>query len=152
VGGQAYCNSGPTSNAGTRIDSVTLGGFQNANSPGCTTYSNFTNLTIPIESNQSVPFSIKLSSCDASNASKVVKIYIDYNNNGNFTDPGENVATSAVINGNGIFSGSFSTPAGLTLGNYAVMRIVAAETNNPVNVNPCGTYGNGETQDLGFKL
>ena len=152
VGGQAYCVSGPTSSAGTRIDTVTVGGFSHANVPGCTTYSNFTNLTVPIESNQSIPFSIKLSSCDASSASKVAKIFIDYNNNGNFTDAGENVATSTVINGVGTFSGNFITPAGLTLGNYTMMRIVVVETNNPANVNPCGTYGNGETQDYRVQI
>jgi hypothetical protein len=147
VGGAAYCASGPTSSAGTRIDSVVISNVATSHPAGCTTYTNNTNLTVQLQPDQVVPFSINLGSCDASVANKVVKIFIDYNSNGNFNDPGENVATSGVINGNGTFSGTFTTPYGLVLGNYTVMRIVAEETSTPASVTPCGTYGNGETQD-----
>ena len=74
-------------------------------------------------------------------------MYIDFNNNGTFTDAGESVATSGVLNGNATFNGSITIPAGLTVGSSTVMRIVAEETSNPAAVLPCGTYGNGETQD-----
>jgi Subtilase family/GEVED domain/Secretion system C-terminal sorting domain len=147
VGGASYCTSGPTSSAGTRIDSVNISNIANANPPGCTTYSDFTNLTVQLQSAQTLPFSIKLSSCDGTVANKVVKIFIDYNNNGTFTDPGENVATSGVINGNGTFTGTITTPFGLALGDFTVMRIVVEETSTPSSVTPCGNYGNGETQD-----
>lgn len=148
VGGQAYCASGATSTAGTRIDSVIMSNIKNGNPPGCTTYTNYTNVTAQIQSDQTLPFTIKLSSCDATTASRIVKIYIDYNNNGLFTDPGEEVAQSAVLSG-GItsFTGTISTPSGLKAGNFTLMRIVAEETTNPASVTPCGTYGNGETQD-----
>ena len=155
VGGQVYCSSGPSSSAGTRMDSVVIGNIAYGNPPGCTTYTNNandSNLTIQIQSQQSIPFSISLSSCDASSAPKIVKIYIDYNNNGNFTDSGENVAVSGVINGNGTFSGSFTTPPGLTIGNYTLMRIVVVETNNPDSVAPCGIYGKGETEDYRVQI
>ena len=152
VGGTTYCASVPTSNMGTRIDSVTVGGFGYGNPAGCTTYEDLRKNTIPLQANQSIPFSIKLSSCDASIASKVVKIYIDFNNNGVFTDAGENVAVSGVINGNGVYSGSITTPTGLTIGNYSVMRIVAEETNDPTTVNPCGSYGKGETEDFRVQI
>jgi len=152
VGGLPYCVSAATSSAGTRIDSVSISNVHNQNAPGCTTYTNFTNQTIQLQSSQTVPFSIKLTSCDASSNPKVVKIFIDYNNNGTFTDPGENVAVSGVINGNGTFTGSFLTPAGLTLGSYTLMRIVAMETNDPTAVLPCGTYPNGETQDYRVQI
>jgi hypothetical protein len=147
IGGSAYCTSGATSSAGTRIDSVTMNNIANSNPPGCTTYTDYTNLTMQLQAAQTVPFSIRLSSCDGSVANKIVKIFIDFNNDGNFTDPGDNVATSGVINGNGTFSGSFTTPYGLSVGNYTLMRIVAEETSNPASVTPCGSYGNGETED-----
>jgi hypothetical protein len=147
VGGLAYCSSGPTSSAGTRIDSLNFSGGIAWGNHGCTTYTNNTNQTLKIQSNQTVSFSTTLGSCDATTASKVEKIFIDYNNNGSFNDAGEMVAQSPVINGNGSFNGTFTTPAGLTIGNFTLMRVVVVETTDPNAVTPCGTYGNGETQD-----
>jgi len=147
VGGQAYCSSGPSSSAGGRIDTISVGGTVAWGNHGCTTYTNNTNQTLKIQSSQPVAFYSTLGSCDASTASKIEKIYIDYNNNGSFTDAGEMVAQSPVINGNGSFNGTFTTPAGLTIGNYTVMRVVMVETTDPNAVTPCGTYANGETQD-----
>ncbi len=58
-------HSGPTSSAGTRIDEVTISNIDVVNPAGCTTYTNNTNQTISLQSNQLIPFTIKLSSCDA---------------------------------------------------------------------------------------
>jgi Subtilase family/GEVED domain/Secretion system C-terminal sorting domain len=151
IGGQPYCTSGPTSTAGTRIDSVNFSNVHNANPPGCTSYTNYTNLTAAIQPSQKLPISIKLSSCDGSTASKVVKVYIDYNNNGVF-DPSEIVAQSPVLSGNVTFTDTIITPAGLTIGNYTTMRIVAEETTDPTTVLPCGTYGKGETEDYRIEV
>ncbi len=147
VGGHAFCNSAATNSQGARIDSVSIGTIRNQNPAGCTTYNNFTKLTTDIQSGQTLPVYIKLNSCDGSSADKIVKIFIDFNNNGSFTDPGENVATSGVINGDGVFSTNITIPAGLTVDNYSLIRIVMQETNNANNVNPCGSYTRGETQD-----
>src|ERR1700722_1223874 len=146
IGGQPYCTSAPTSSAGTRIDSVNFSNLHNANPPGCTTYTNYTNLTAQIQPNQKLPISIKLSSCDASTASKVVKVYIDYNNTGIF-DANELAAQSAVLSGNVPYIDTIITPGNLIIGNYTTMRIVAEETTDPTTVLPCGTYGKGETED-----
>jgi hypothetical protein len=148
IGGSTYCASSATSSAGTRIDSVAFGGIANKNTSGCTTYSDFTNLTGKIESSQTLPLTVKVNSCDASTASRVIKVYIDYNNNGSFTDPGELVATSSVITGSGgTFTTNITTPSGLSVGNLTLMRVVAEETSDTSVVKPCGTYLRGETQD-----
>jgi len=153
VGGSSYCASAATSSAGTRIDSVIMSNIRNGNPPGCTTYTNFTNVTAQIQSDQSIPFTIKLSSCDGTTNSRIVKIYIDYNNNGLFTDPGEEVAQSAILSG-GLtnFTGTIVTPSGLKPGNFTLMRVVAVETTNPAVVVPCGNYANGETQDYRVQI
>ena len=152
IGGTSYCTSAATSTSGTRIDSVNFAGIANKNTQTCTSYSNYTNLVAQIQPNQTIPFSVKVNSCDASNAKKVIKIYIDYNNNGVFTDPGELVATSTVMNGTGIYSGSIKTPFGLTANNYTLMRIVAEEATDTSVVKPCGSYSNGETQDYSVQF
>ncbi|MDP4261026.1 MAG: S8 family serine peptidase [Bacteroidota bacterium] len=147
VGGHAYCTSGPTSTGGARIDSVSFANIQNKNVAGCTSYSNFTGLTASLQPGQTIPIFIALNSCDASAVDKIVKVYIDANNDGDFDDAGENIATSTVINGNGNYSGSITVPAGLTPGKYTLLRIVMEETSTAANVSPCGTYTKGETQD-----
>ncbi len=150
VGSTSYCSSAPTSSSGTRIDEVTIGNVDVVNPSGCTTYSDYTNHVINLQSNQSFPFTIKLSSCDASAASRVVKIFIDYQNNGTFSQ----AQVSPVLAGgnNVIYSGNLVIPAGQTVGNSTRLRIVAEETTDTSVVQACGSYGNGETQDYTAKF
>ena len=157
IGGSAYCTSASTNTTGSRIDSVSFSNITNKNVSGHSSYSNFTNLTANIQSNQTIPISIKVNSSDGSSANRVVKVYIDYNNNGTFTDAGEfvanNYSTLSSINGTGgIFTANITTP-NLTIGNYGVMRIVLQDTvSGTTTVGPCGTYLNGETQDYRFQV
>lgn len=148
VSSQPYCASAATSNVGSKIDSVSFSTIKKKNIAGCTTYNNYTNLTGTIEPNQTLPLFVRLRSCDATSADKVVKAYIDVNNDGDFTDAGENIATSAVINGDGDFSSNVTLPAGLATGKYSILRIVLQETNSTAAVTPCGSYTRGETQDF----
>ncbi|MEI9946218.1 MAG: S8 family serine peptidase [Chitinophagaceae bacterium] len=148
VGSQTYCTSGPTSTAGARIDSISFSNVQNKNTAGCKDYSNFKSLTATVQPNQTLPFFIRLNSCDATSVDKMAKVYIDANNDGDFTDAGENVGTSGVVNGNGdITNLNITIPAGLAPGQYAILRVVMQETNSAAAISPCGTYAKGETQD-----
>ena len=147
IGGSAYCASNPTSTSGARIDSVSFANIHNKNATNCTGYSNFTNLVAIVQPGQTIPFFARLNSCDATNAEKILKIFIDANNDGDFTDAGETLATSSVINGNGDFTGSITIPSILAVANTTILRIVMQETNSAASVTPCGTYTRGETQD-----
>lgn len=147
VGSAAYCASNPTSNAGSKIDSVSFATTQKKNIAGCTTYNNYTSLAPgAVEPGSTIPFFARLRTCDAG-ADKIVKVFIDGNNDGDFTDAGENVATSGVINGDGDFLQNITIPAGLIPGKYSILRVVMQETNSAASVSPCGTYAKGETQD-----
>jgi hypothetical protein len=150
VGGQAYCSSAPSANNGTRIEEVSFGSINMVNASGCTTYNNYTSLSTPAEPGQSIPLTVKVGSCDATTADKVVKVFIDFNNNGNFTDAGELVATSGVITGAGTFTGNVYISSTVSVGSSTIMRVVAQETSTASDVNPCGSYSKGETQD--FKI
>jgi hypothetical protein len=152
IGGQAYCSSAPISSAGTRIDSVSFSNVQNANPPGCTTYTNYTNLTAQIHREQVLPISVTLGSCDTSTAAKIVKVYIDYNNDGVFDTTTELAAESSVIFGNGVFNGVITIPSQVSTNNYTIMRIIAEETTDPSTIQPCGSYGKGETQDYRIQV
>ncbi|WP_430900002.1 MULTISPECIES: S8 family serine peptidase [unclassified Paraflavitalea] len=153
VGGTAYCASAPTSTTGSRIDSVSIGAtLRKGNPAGCTGYTDYTSQTAEIEANSTLPYYVKVSSCDATTTNKVVKIFIDLNSDGDFADANELIATSAVINGNGVFSGNATIPSGITTNNASIMRIIVQETSNPAAVVACGTYTNGETQDYKVKF
>ncbi|HEX3025418.1 MAG TPA: S8 family serine peptidase [Chitinophagaceae bacterium] len=158
IGGTAYCTSASTNTTGSRIDSVAFSNIANKNAAGHSSYSNFTNLTANIQPNQTIPISIKVNSSDGSSANRVLKVYIDYNNNGSFADAGElvafNVSNISSISGTGgTFTANITTPNGLTVGNYGIMRIVLQDSiNGTATSGPCNNYSNGETQDYRFQV
>lgn len=145
-GGQVYCTSASTG-PGASIDKVVLSNLSNTNASGCRNYSDLTSLTaaqLPL--GQALPVSITHSSCNATNNSRVITIYIDFNNNGSFSDAGEKVAQSGVVTG-GVYTANITIPAAAAIGSYTRMRVIAEETGTPSLVSPCGTYAAGETQD-----
>lgn len=147
VGGVAYCASGASSNAGARVDSVSFSNVQKKNAAGCTTYTNNLSITGNLQTGQTLPLFIRLNSCDATNVDKIVKVFLDANNDGDFTDGNELLATSNVINGNGDYTTNITIPSGIAVGTYSILRIVVQETNSAAAVTSCGTYTRGETQD-----
>jgi hypothetical protein len=146
IGGTTYCTSGPTSSADSRINNVTFANIDNTPPEGCTTYSNYTNLTVELEQGKTYPLSITAGTC-GSNFNKVIKVFIDWNGDGNFNGPGELVATSGVISATGTYNANITIPATVTPGNYSLMRVVLMETSDTSAVKACGSYGKGETQD-----
>ena len=78
-----------------------------------------------------------------------VRVYIDYNGNGNFTDAGEQVFAPA--NGTGVRSGSFTTPAAPTTGVLRRMRVITDFVNTTPG--PCTSpvqYGQVEEYGVVF--
>ena len=147
VGGTAYCASAASSNVGGKIDSVSFRNIRYSNPTGGTTYTDNTKMVAQVEPLQSVPFYVRASSSDATNNNKIGKIFIDYNNNGSFTDDNELVATSGNLANAAAFTGNIAIPNTVTIGNILRMRIVLQETSSAAEVNACGSYAKGETQD-----
>ncbi len=145
VGGAAYCTSGPLSNADSRINNVTLSNLNNTPPAGCTTYSDYTSLTVQLEQNKTYPLSLTLGTCGA-DFNKIAKVFIDWNGDGTF-DASELVATTPVISGTGVYTTNITVPGTVTPGNYSLMRVVLSETTDSSTVKACGSYAKGETQD-----
>ena len=145
IGGATYCASAPTSNADSRINNVTISNLNNTPPAGCTTYSDYTNLTVQLEQSKSYPLSLTLGTCGA-NFDKIAKVFIDWNGNGTF-EASELVATTGVINATGTYTTNITVPASVTPGNFSLMRVVLTETADPSTINACGAYAKGETQD-----
>jgi hypothetical protein len=100
-----------------------------------------------------VPVSILAASCNNSYPG-AVKIYVDYNQDGDFTDLDEEA----------FFQGGFTyTPSGfLASGNITIpltaltgvtgMRAIMVENGTAGSIVPCGTYGYGETEDYSVEI
>ena len=146
IGGTAYCASAPASNADSRVNNVTLSNLNNTPPPGCTSYSDYTGLTtVGLEQGKTYPLSLTLGTC-GSNFNKAAKVYIDWNGNGVF-DANELVATTNVMPTTGTYTTNITVPVTVIPGNYSLMRVVLVETTDTSAIQPCGTYGKGETQD-----
>ena len=149
AGGSTYCLSTPTSSAGTRIDSTSINNIQFANT-STNQYIDNSKYIINGEANGNLIAYLKLGSADATNLTRFVKIFIDYNNNGIFEDA-ETVATSTALT-NGEYKVSIALPGTLQIGSITKLRIVVMETDNSNNVKACDSYLIGETQDYTLKI
>ena len=152
-----YCNSASTSAADEEILNVSLSTLNNTSTCGvaapgpgsvASMYSNFTTtVAAPILSPGVVyPFSVQIGTCGG-NFNNWTKAWIDFNQNGLFTDAGEEVYSSTTFtNGPHIESGNITVPSNAIQG-ITRMRVVNVETSAATGVNPCGTYTWGETED-----
>ena len=145
AGGAAYCTSAPTSNADSRIGGMSLSNINNFPPAGCTSYSDYTNLTIQLEQGRTYPLNLTLGTCGG-DFNKAAKVYIDWNSNGIF-EAGELVATTGIINGTGAIPLIITVPSTVIPGNYSLMRVVLNETSDASTIQACGSYAKGETQD-----
>ena len=150
-----YCSSNATTNFNEEILNVKLGSLNNSSTcsttggPGSipSQYSNYTSLTPPdLAATATYLLSVSVGTCGTNN-SNMTKVFIDYNQNGLFTDAGETVyATPTVSTGANTFNTNIVIPASALIGQTR-MRVVTVQTTSAANVNPCGTYSWGETED-----
>lgn len=152
IGGTATCTSAASSSTvGAAIDSVVFAGIANKNTSNAG-YNNYTNIIGSIEAAQTIPMTLSVRTRDASSNPRIVRAYIDYNGNGVF-EATEQVAQSATINSStGKTTVSVTTSPNITVGSILLMRVIVQETSNAADINPCGTYANGETEDYQVKV
>lgn len=146
IGGKTYCSSKATNDADARIEKVVFGNISKTSDNTCASRTDNTNLNQEISAGQQIPLEISLGTC-GQNLPKIVKVFIDWNTDGDFDDANELVATSSVINGTETFQTTIKSPSGLVVGNSAVMRIVCTETSTASDVKSCGDYAKGETEE-----
>ncbi len=149
AGGTAYCSSAATSNAGTKIDSIQLNNIKFSKTTA-DNYVDNTALFVNGESNGTLNLFMRLSSADASNNNRFVKVFIDYNNNGVF-DANELVHTSAAIT-NGDYNTNIDLASNLIINQFTKLRVVVAEATAAASVTACGSYTLGETQDYTLRV
>ena len=125
----APCVPAPTSVDGTGITNVTIGSINNTTGAEPGRYGDYTSLITNIAQSTTVPVTIRYST---GTFSYWTKIWIDFNDNGSFADPGETVYNSFPAPGElppGVNNISFVVPAAAPLGQHR-MRIGGSDTNN----------------------
>lgn len=158
-----YCTSNATSTFDTKILNVSFATINNsticgveAPGPGSLVnrYANFTtSVAAPnIIAGSTYPLSVQIGSCGG-NYGKLFKVFIDLNRDGDFLDAGETVyASPAFSNAPQTETANITIPVTGVVAGLTRMRVVLVETTLIGNVNPCGTYTWGETQDYLINL
>ncbi|MBL7910581.1 MAG: T9SS type A sorting domain-containing protein [Bacteroidia bacterium] len=154
-----YClTSAPTQTADDEIFNVTIGTLNNTSNCSQTgsaptstlsMYSNYTGIVAApnLAQNTTYTLDVTVGQCNTTPYSGGVTVYMDFNQNGLFSDPGEQVyaspstlwAVAGTLN-----STVITIPASASLG-ITRMRVIAAESN--VGILECASYGYGETED-----
>ncbi|RYZ56356.1 MAG: T9SS type A sorting domain-containing protein [Sphingobacteriales bacterium] len=151
-----YCASYATGSDDGDITSVTFGSMTNNST--CTStgaagsmqslYADYTGVTAPaVTQGSTVPVTIGVGTCgNAMNG--FAKVYIDFNQDGDFNDANEEafVSSSFVSTPGTSVNGTVAIPLTAPTGTTR-MRVVMVETNSASNVMACGAYGFGETED-----
>lgn len=158
-----YCTSNATSSADTEILNVSFATINNSSicgvqAPGAgslvNAYANFTtSVAAPnIIAGSTYPLSVQIGSCGG-NYGKLFKVFIDLNRDGDFLDAGETVyASPAFSNAPQTETANITIPVTGVVAGLTRMRVVLVETTLIGNVNPCGTYTWGETEDYLINL
>lgn len=160
---QVYCAAAATSTADDEIFNVTFGSLNNSST--CLTtggagstlnmYSNYTSVPAPVLTlGSNYPLSVTVGQCGGSAYSGIVGVWIDYNQNGSFADPGENVYMSPYT----LFAVAgtvLAAPGGVTIPFTATpgttrMRVIATESSTAPG--PCTNPTWGEVEDYNVML
>lgn len=137
--GAGYCVTGGLSTAQEFLNLVWIGGIQNSTLSN-NGYGDFTNLSTPLT--QGAIVYGYLSGALPFGLTENYSIWIDYNHNSDFSDPGElavNISSTFL----GYIAVNFTVPANALPG-ITRMRVTMRYGSSPA---PCGLYSRGETED-----
>lgn len=137
--GGDYCASAGTRVSYEWIANISVGSFSNPSDAQL--YSDFTSQTIELAKGQSHTLSLT-PGFSGSAYSEYFKVWIDYNQDGDFEDSDE-LAFDAGAASSSTVSGSITPPTSAPLGNTR-MRVSMKYNSGP---SPCGDIGDGEVED-----
>ena len=136
----SYCASKGTSVAYEWIDYVKLGTIARTSTADAGYYNGTaTSTSVAAGSSQTISFSAGFASTAYT---EYWKIYIDYNQNGVFTDAGELVVSGSSAS-TGTLTGTFTVPTTAKSG-ATRLRVVMSDASATTS---CGSYSYGETED-----
>ena len=142
-GGVTYCNSNGNNTNDEYIGRVQLGSINKTSGAGTTStgYSDFTSTTTDLSAGGSSTITIT-PTWTGTVYDEGYAVFIDYNQDGDFTDAGETVWTRAASKTTPV-SGSFTVPTGATSGTTR-MRVSMKYNGVPTS---CESFQYGEVED-----
>jgi hypothetical protein len=149
-----YCASTTLYNENEQIFAVSFGTMSNTQTDDCSKgYTDYSSTIAPakVHLNERVPFSVNTGLCATSNnAWSGMAIYIDYNRDGDFNDPGEMAFNNfQAMYGANTRSSNVVIPSTATLG-LTKMRVIVAQYNYAQN--PCEQFSYGEVEDYAVMI
>jgi hypothetical protein len=139
TGQSTYCDASSASTQYEYISNVTMGSINSTST--ATNYTDYTTLSTNVSTGTAYTINIAIGNAYTTDQ---IFIWCDWNHNGDFTDAGENVYSSATSAGP--FTASITPPTGASTGNTR-MRIRLTDSSNGTNETPCGSSSYGEVED-----
>jgi PKD repeat protein len=134
-----YCEGSSVNNAYERITNVQFGSINNASA--WSNYSDYTSFSTNVTAGTSYPLNVTIGNAYSNDQ---IIVWVDWNQNGDFSDSGEKVFMSST--GLGPFSSSITPPL-TALNGMTRMRIRLHDSSFGPNEDPCGTSEYGEVED-----
>lgn len=141
----AYCSANGGTTQYEWINNVTLNTINNTTTGAASGYADYTSLTTSLAQNSSYTISLKPAFA-SSTYTEYFKVYIDYNNDKDFTDAGEDVYTSAGTTTT--VTGTITIPSTATAGTTR-MRVMMSDG---AISSSCGTFTYGEVEDYSVNI
>jgi len=143
-----YCTASAVNTTGEKISNFSYNTINN-NSSSTAGYENFGGVSTTVylfPTTSTLPFSTTISSFVPTDE---VKIFIDFNHNGDFNDPGETVFTSAGPLASGTVTGNIAIPAlsSLVLPGRTRLRVRLHDTGSGPNSTSCNSSATGQVED-----
>ncbi|MGJ8592077.1 MAG: GEVED domain-containing protein [Aquaticitalea sp.] len=141
----SYCAATGTNNNFEYISNVQLNTINNTSAGNLYTY--YSAISTNLVKGSQYNLSISVTWPTASQYNEGYGVWIDYNQNGDFTDPGERIFTQSLTQTNPV-TGSFVIPTNAVLGTTR-MRVVMVDQ---ATQSPCGTVTYGEVEDYNVNI
>ena len=156
--GDPYCPSKAMADGYGRIEYVGTSEFANnlIDTSACGIYSDYTHLVTSSVQGSSKDIYVQFDSCGAEDYAKLFKVYVDWNQDYDFDDPGEYLVDAPTVASDVAYVINASIPGNASLGKTRLRLITALYYDGYVNtsddVNACTVYPFGETQDYSIDV
>jgi hypothetical protein len=144
--GIEYCTAGATSTSFEKLSNVTFAGINN-NSTSTAGYEDFTAVTGNVTAGQAYTFSSSFTG--TSYTDDQVLVWIDFNQDGDFDDAGEQVLVTSKKTSP--WTGNITVPASAMTGKTR-MRVRLHDSSLTPNSTPCGTSSYGQVEDYSLNI
>ena len=150
----AYCACSATSGSYEDLTGISVGTWSHTNTATGAMYTDYTSVTptAMVGPGSSYPISVTsdFSPSYSTQYTCWTNVFIDFNRDGDFDDPGE-LAFGAQTQSSNTVTGTLTVPTTANPG-ITRMRVVLREAGTQANTGPCGTYTWGETEDYNIMI